>query len=82
MKILTVQFSSTFYHFSPLRSKYSPQHPILKHLQSRPYFLILSHHYCSWFYVFPLYKRKKGKVVPVLNLIKHYAMKTYGGVDV
>jgi hypothetical protein len=24
----------------------------------------------------------KGKVVPVLNLIKHYAMKTYGGVDV
>jgi hypothetical protein len=26
--------------------------------------------------------RKKGKVVPVLNLIKHYAMKAYGGVDV
>jgi hypothetical protein len=25
---------------------------------------------------------KKGKVVPVLNLIKHYAMKVYGGVDV
>jgi hypothetical protein len=25
---------------------------------------------------------KKGKVVPVLNLIKHYAMKAYGGVDV
>jgi hypothetical protein len=24
----------------------------------------------------------KGKVVPVLNLIKHYAMKAYGGVDV
>jgi hypothetical protein len=23
----------------------------------------------------------KGKVVPVLNLIKHYAMKAYGGVD-
>jgi hypothetical protein len=31
-----------------------------------------------------LYKhgKKKGKVVPVLNLIKHYAMKAYGGVDV
>jgi hypothetical protein len=27
-------------------------------------------------------KKKKGKVVPVLNLIKHYAMKAYGGVDV
>jgi hypothetical protein len=24
----------------------------------------------------------KGKVVPVFNLIKHYAMKAYGGVDV
>jgi hypothetical protein len=24
----------------------------------------------------------KGKVVPVLNLIKHYAMKAYGRVDV
>jgi hypothetical protein len=27
-------------------------------------------------------KKGKGKVVPVLNLIKHYAMKAYGGVDV
>jgi hypothetical protein len=26
--------------------------------------------------------KKKGKVVPVLNLIKHYAIKAYGGVDV
>jgi hypothetical protein len=25
---------------------------------------------------------QKAKVVPVLNLIKHYAMKAYGGVDV
>jgi hypothetical protein len=24
----------------------------------------------------------KGKVVPVLNEFKHYAMKVYGGVDV
>jgi hypothetical protein len=24
----------------------------------------------------------KGKVVPVLNLIKYYAMKAYGGVDI
>jgi hypothetical protein len=28
------------------------------------------------------YIKVKGKVVPVLNLIKHYAMKAYGGVDV
>jgi hypothetical protein len=27
-------------------------------------------------------KSKKGKVVPVLNEFKHYAMKAYGGVDV
>jgi hypothetical protein len=27
-------------------------------------------------------RKKKGKVVPLLNLIKHYAMKAYGGVDV
>jgi hypothetical protein len=27
-------------------------------------------------------KKGKGKVVAVLNLIKHYAMKAYGGVDV
>jgi hypothetical protein len=26
--------------------------------------------------------KKEGKVVPVLNLIKDYAMKAYGGVDV
>jgi hypothetical protein len=26
--------------------------------------------------------KKKGNVVPVLNLIKHYAMKAYGGVNV
>jgi hypothetical protein len=24
----------------------------------------------------------KGKIAPVLNFIKHYAMTTYGGVDV
>jgi hypothetical protein len=29
-----------------------------------------------------IYNEIKGKVVPVLNLIKHYAMKAYGGVDV
>jgi hypothetical protein len=28
------------------------------------------------------HQKKKGKVVPVLNLIKHYTMKAYGGVDV
>jgi hypothetical protein len=27
-------------------------------------------------------KKKKGKVVPVLGVIKHYTMKAYGGVDV
>jgi hypothetical protein len=27
-------------------------------------------------------KGKKGKVVPALNWFKHYAMKTYWGVDV
>jgi hypothetical protein len=32
--------------------------------------------------IFPRWIKKKGKVDPVLNLIKHYAMKAYGGVDV
>jgi hypothetical protein len=34
--------------------------------------------------VLSLWERSKvkSKVVPVLNLIKHYAMKAYGGVDV
>jgi hypothetical protein len=31
---------------------------------------------------FRIVKKVKGKVVPVLNLIKHYAMKAYGEVDV
>jgi hypothetical protein len=29
-----MQFSPTSYHFIPLRSKYSPQRPVLKHPQS------------------------------------------------
>jgi hypothetical protein len=35
------------------------------------------------FHEFIIVKVKvKGKVVPVLNLIKHYTMKAYGGVDI
>jgi hypothetical protein len=34
MKLLIVQFSPTSRHFISLRSKYSPQHPVLKHPQS------------------------------------------------
>jgi hypothetical protein len=33
MKLLIMQFSPTSCHFIPLRSKYSPQHPVLKHPQ-------------------------------------------------
>jgi hypothetical protein len=36
---------------------------------------------CYFHFLHPK-KKGKGKVVPVLNLIKHYAMKAYGGVDV
>jgi hypothetical protein len=32
MKLLILQFSPTSSHFIPLRSKYSPQHPVLHHL--------------------------------------------------
>jgi hypothetical protein len=35
-----MQFSPTVYHFIPLRSKYSPQHPALKHPQVYISFLI------------------------------------------
>jgi hypothetical protein len=34
IKLLIIQFSPTAYHFIPLRSKYSPQHPLLKYIQS------------------------------------------------
>jgi hypothetical protein len=31
MKLLMLQFSAVSRHFVSLRSKYSPQHPVLKH---------------------------------------------------
>jgi hypothetical protein len=31
---LTMQFSATSSHLIPLGSKYSPEHPVIKHLQS------------------------------------------------
>jgi hypothetical protein len=34
MKLPIVQLSPFSYYFIPLRSKYSPQHPVLKHPQS------------------------------------------------
>jgi hypothetical protein len=33
-KLLTLHFPPTSCHFIPLRSKYPPQHPVLKHSQS------------------------------------------------
>jgi hypothetical protein len=35
MAPLITEFSPTSYHLIPLRSKYSPQHPVLKHPQSK-----------------------------------------------
>jgi hypothetical protein len=37
MKLPTVQLSLFSCYFIPLRSKYSPQHPVLKHPQSVPF---------------------------------------------
>jgi hypothetical protein len=34
MKLITVHFFPTSYYFVPLRSKYSPQHPVTKYPQS------------------------------------------------
>jgi hypothetical protein len=34
MKLLIMKLSPTFYYSTLLRSKYSPQHPVLKHPQS------------------------------------------------
>jgi hypothetical protein len=46
----------------------------------------VAHHYADWAFPTPAEGKGKGKgkgkVVPVLNLIKHYAVKAYGGVDV
>jgi hypothetical protein len=33
MKFLIMQASLASYHFFPLRSRYSPQHPVFKNLQ-------------------------------------------------
>jgi hypothetical protein len=55
MKLLIMQFSPTSYHFIPLRSKYSPQHPVLK---QRPSFITIQNHRQNYsflysnFYVF------------------------------
>jgi hypothetical protein len=40
-----MQFSSTSYRFIPLRSKYLPQHRVLKHPQSIP---PLTYHQTVW----------------------------------
>jgi hypothetical protein len=37
MKLLTVQLSPFSRYFIPLRSKYSPQQPVLKHPQSKSF---------------------------------------------
>jgi hypothetical protein len=34
MKLLVMQSPPASHHFLPLRSKYPPQHPVLKHSQS------------------------------------------------
>jgi hypothetical protein len=34
MKLLIMQFCPTSCHFISLRSKYSPQHPVLKHFET------------------------------------------------
>jgi hypothetical protein len=52
MKLLIMQFSSTSYHFISLRSKYSPEHRVLKHPQSMfiptfSVFIIKQRHYTA-----------------------------------
>jgi hypothetical protein len=51
MKLLITRFSQISRHFISLRSKYSPQHPVLKHLRSmflplceRPSFTPIQNH--------------------------------------
>jgi hypothetical protein len=59
-----MQSSPASFDFLPLRSIYSPQHPVLEHPQS----------------MFSLSEVKvKGKVVPVVFLTQHHAMKAYWG---
>jgi hypothetical protein len=46
MKLLITQSSPASHHFLPLRSKYPPGYPVLKHPQSMflPYFTDLNYH--------------------------------------
>jgi hypothetical protein len=66
MKLLIMQFSPTSYHFISLRSKYSPQHPVLKHPQSmslpwdqRPTSAPIQNHRQTYSFVMRPFIRKK-----------------------
>jgi hypothetical protein len=48
MKLLIMQFSPTSYHFIPLRSKYSPQHPVPP-LMSETNYVCEVYHYSDIF---------------------------------
>jgi hypothetical protein len=66
-----MQFSPTSYHFIPLQSKYSSQHPVLKHPQStllpqcqRPIFTPIQNHrqnYISVYSNFYVLDRRQDK---------------------
>jgi hypothetical protein len=66
-----MQLSPTSYYFIPLWSKYSPQHPVLKHPQSMflPYYICLGLLNCllQYFEVLQL----KCNVIPMPPCVLH-----------
>ena len=62
MKLFITHFSPVHYHLVPLRPKYSPQHPILKHPQ--PTFLPQ----CEWPSFTPIQKTGKFIVLRILTV--------------
>jgi hypothetical protein len=59
VKLLIIQYSPASHPFSPLTSKYSPQHPVLKHPQSTRVYPKVSglaawSENCNWYSSLPL----------------------------
>jgi len=68
MKLLITQSTRTSHHFLSLRSKYSPQHPVLKCLHPPPH--THTHTVCSSLSVreqFQTHKKQQVKVIRIVN---------------
>jgi hypothetical protein len=76
MKFLIMQFSPTSRHFIALRSKYFPQHTLLKHPQSmflpsrqRPSFTTIQNQRQNYSFVYPIFYIFRIKSITCVNML-------------